>query len=139
MIKVYFAKNSFLFSSSIRKPNLKDHTRREPSTDFQAVPTPAHIARVCLSIPVRLCSAPRHRFSAFWLRSECSICSIQINTWIIPIWNIRVNWIFEGWRVLGACFHPAAGCPGIAVQSVTASLPPRGEQNYRAYLEISML
>jgi len=31
----------------------------------------------------------QHRFSAFWLRSKCSICSYQLNIWYegqVPSW-----------------------------------------------------
>ena len=30
-----------------------------------------------------------YRFSAFWLRSKCSICSYQLNIWYAPHWGLR--------------------------------------------------
>ena len=41
-----------------------------------------------------------HRFSAFWLRSKCSICSYQLNIWYgghVP--PSILNWFLEGDRV----------------------------------------
>ena len=34
---------------------------------------------VCLAYNTYIHSPPRYRFSAFWLRSKCSICSYQLN------------------------------------------------------------
>ena len=42
----------------------------------------------------------RYRFSAFWLRSKCSICSYQLNIWYgghVP--PSILNWFLEGDRV----------------------------------------
>jgi len=34
-----------------------------------------------------------HRFSAFWLRSKCSICSYQLNIWYVPHRGTSIlNW-----------------------------------------------
>ena len=37
--------------------------------------------RTLLSIHIRVNLCPLYRFSAFWLRSKCSICSYQLNIW----------------------------------------------------------
>ena len=43
------------------------------------------------------CTRMRHRFSAFWLRSKCSICSYQLNIWygrhVLPS---ILNWFLQG-------------------------------------------
>ena len=42
----------------------------------------------------------QYRFSAFWLRSKCSICSYQLNIWYgghVP--PSILNWFLEGDRV----------------------------------------
>ena len=37
-----------------------------------------------------------YRFSAFWLRSKCSICSYQLNIWYGPYMGPRIlNWFLE--------------------------------------------
>ena len=38
-------------------------------------------------------SSCRHRFSAFWLRSKCSICSYQLNIWYEShVFSSILNW-----------------------------------------------
>ena len=57
-----------------------------------------------------------HRFSAFWLRSKCSICSYQLNIWYVPHGGTTIlNWFLNMDRVLGACSASVTGLPGIAV------------------------
>ena len=58
-----------------------------------------------------------YRFSAFWLRSKCSICSYQLNLWYESYWALRDYQIFGTWWVVRACSPPAAGRPGIAPTS----------------------
>ena len=58
----------------------------------------------------------RHRFSAFWLRSKCSICSYQLNIWYVPHWGTSIlNWFLDTDEVSGACSAFVTGWPGIAV------------------------
>ena len=57
-----------------------------------------------------------YRFSAFWLRSKCSICSYQLNIWYAPYPGASIlNWFLTLGEVSGACSAFATGCPGIAV------------------------
>ena len=57
-----------------------------------------------------------HRFSAFWLRSKCSICSYQLNIWYVPHGGTTIlNWFLDMDRALGACSASVTGLPGIAV------------------------
>ena len=59
---------------------------------------------------------PLHRFSAFWLRSKCSICSYQLNIWYEPhVGSTILNWFLDHGEVLGACSTFAADRAGIAV------------------------
>ena len=74
--------------------------------------------------PVRPTLNRRHRFSAFWLRSKCSICSYQLNIWygshVLPsilIWFLIGDWDLELARI------SFAGRPGIAVPPGQASSP----------------
>ena len=58
----------------------------------------------------------RHRFSAFWLRSKCSICSYQLNIWYDPQWgSLILNWFLNLGEDTGACSDFPTGWPGIAV------------------------
>ena len=67
-------------------------------------------------IQIRLRGGARHRFSAFWLRSKCSICSYQLNIWYVPHRGTTIlNWFLELGEVSGACSAFATGWPGIAV------------------------
>ena len=72
----------------------------------------------------RLLSVFRHRFSAFWLRSKCSICSYQLNIWYVPHWGTSIlNWFLILGEMSGACSALTTGWPGIAVPPGTAQLP----------------
>ena len=69
---------------------------------------------------MRLC---RYRFSAFWLRSKCSICSYQLNIWYVPHRGTTIlNWFLDMDRALGACSASVTGLPGIAVPPGSAHL-----------------
>ena len=58
----------------------------------------------------------RHRFSAFWLRSKCSICSYQLNIWYVAsIATSILNWFLVWGEMHGACSALATGRPGLAV------------------------
>ena len=60
----------------------------------------------------------KYRFSAFWLRSKCSICSYQLNLWYKSYLGfVEIYWFLGPWRVVRACSPPAAGRPGIAPTS----------------------
>ena len=66
----------------------------------------------------------RHRFSAFWLRSKCSICSYQLNIWYVPHWGTTIlNWFLELGEDAGACSDFPTGWPGLAVPPGTAHSP----------------
>ena len=82
------------------------------------------------------CLAPRlqkhradivpYRFSAFWLRSKCSICSYQLNIWYgghVP--PSILNLFLSGDRVPGACSGSVTGWPGIAVPPGSAHFPTK--------------
>ena len=63
----------------------------------------------------------RYRFSAYWLRSKCSICSYQLNIWYVPYMGTSIlNWFLNLGEELGACSTFATGWPGIAVPPGTA-------------------
>jgi len=65
-----------------------------------------------------------HRFSAFWLRSKCSICSYQLNIWYVAHWVTSIlTWFLDMGEVSGACSALATGWPGIAVPPGTAHSP----------------
>ena len=56
-----------------------------------------------------------HRFSAFWLRSKCSICSYQLNIWYgghVP--PSILNWFLQGDEVQELA--PASSRVGLALQ-----------------------
>ncbi len=58
----------------------------------------------------------RHRFSAFWLRSKCSICSYQLNIWYVLYMSTSIlNWFLPLGEMPSACTALATGGPGIAV------------------------
>ena len=68
-----------------------------------------------------------YRFSAFWLRSKCSICSYQLNIWYVPHRGTTIlNWFLERGQDSGACSGLTTGWPGIAVPPGTAHKPPPG-------------
>ena len=59
-----------------------------------------------------------HRFSAYWLRSKCSICSYQLNIWYVAHWVTTIlNWFLKLGEVAGACSALTTGRPGIALTS----------------------
>ena len=61
----------------------------------------------------------RYRFSAFWLRSKCSICSYQLNIWYALYSRASIlNWFLNTDEKSGACSALVTGWLGIAV-------PPR--------------
>ena len=63
-----------------------------------------------------------HRFSAFWLRSKCSICSYQLNIWYGLHSRSRIlNWFLTDWIQGWACSPGSAGCHGIALPPCAAS------------------
>ena len=65
-----------------------------------------------------------YRFSAFWLRSKCSICSYQLNIWYVLHRRTTIlNWFLELGEVSGACSAFATGWPGIAVPPGPAHSP----------------
>ena len=58
----------------------------------------------------------QYRFSAFWLRSKCSICSYQLNIWYVPHRGTSIlNWFLDLGEDTGACSGFSTGWPGIAV------------------------
>ena len=64
----------------------------------------------------------RHRFSAFWLRSKCSICSYQLNIWYGLHSRSRIlNWFLTDWVHGWACSPESAGCHGLALHPCVAS------------------
>ena len=69
----------------------------------------------------------QYRFSAFWLRSKCSICSYQLNIWYVAHWVTTIlNWFLELGGDAGACSDPSTGWPGIAVPPGLAHSPIGG-------------
>ena len=57
-----------------------------------------------------------YRFSAFWLRSKCSICSYQLNIWYSPHCGLRIlNWFLPDRLKAWACSASVAGCYSIAL------------------------
>ena len=65
-----------------------------------------------------------YRFSAFWLRSKCSICSYQLNIWYVGHWSTSIlNWFLKLDGELGACSTSVTGWLGIAVPPRTAHHP----------------
>ena len=78
----------------------------------------------------------RHRFSAFWLRSKCSICSYQLNIWYGPQRGPSIlNWFLRTGEKLGACSALATGRPGIAVPPGLAHFPQHGDTKQNKYNE----
>ena len=66
----------------------------------------------------------RHRFSAFWLRSKCSICSYQLNIWYVDHWSTSIlNLFLNGDGMSGACSGPVKSWPCIAVPQGSAHFP----------------
>ena len=80
-----------------------------------------------------------YRFSAFWLRSKCSICSYQLNIWYGPHWGPSIlNWFLQLREVTGACSVLPAGSPGLAVLPGRAH-PPLGENKHQHWIPCSSL
>ena len=51
-----------------------------------------------------------HRFSAFWLRSKCSICSYQLNIWYVLHWGTSIlNSFLQLGEDAGACSDFSTG------------------------------
>jgi len=75
--------------------------------------------------PRMLCSGHwSYRFSAFWLRSKCSICSYQLNIWYVLHWSTTIlNWFLDLGDDIGACSDFSTGWPGIAVPPGSAHSP----------------
>ena len=65
-----------------------------------------------------------YRFSAFWLRSKCSICSYQLNIWYEDYMSSSIlNWFLKGDGLSGACSGSVASWPCIAVPQGSAHFP----------------
>jgi len=65
----------------------------------------------------------RYRFSAFWLRSKCSICFYQLNIWYVPHWGTSIlNWFLDTDEMSGACSALVTSWPSIAVPPGSAHL-----------------
>ena len=72
----------------------------------------------------------QHRFSAFWLRSKCSICSYQLNIWYVVHWTTTIlNWFLRLDDVNGIYSAFVTGWPGIAVPPGSAHSPQGEKQN----------
>ena len=76
----------------------------------------------------------QHRFSAFWLRSKCSICSYQLNIWYgghVP--PSILNWFLQGDEVQELA--PASSRVGLALQCCqdrpTSPLRPRDPHHHQ--------
>ena len=56
-----------------------------------------------------------HRFSAFWLKSKCSLCSyliLQPNIWYVLHWGTSIlNWFLDLGEDAGACSDLPTGWP----------------------------
>ena len=65
-----------------------------------------------------------HRFSAYWLRSKCSICSTNHNRFVVTIVTYLLS-IFGTWRSAGACSSPPRVDPVLHLPPGTAH-PPKG-------------
>ena len=84
----------------------------------------------CLTRPFHV----QHRFSAFWLRSKCSICSYQLNIWYgghVP--PSILNWFLQGDEVQELA--PASSRVGLALQyrqdRPTSPLTQRDPQHHQ--------
>ena len=65
-----------------------------------------------------------HRFSAFWLRSKCSICSYQLNIWYEDhVSSSILNLFLQGDGVSGACSGSIKSWLCIAVSQRSAHFP----------------
>ena len=69
-------------------------------------------------------TAHLHRFSAFWLRSKCSICSYQLNIWYEDhVSSSILNLFLWGDGMSGACSGSVKSWPCIAVPQGLAHFP----------------
>ena len=67
-----------------------------------------------------------HRFSAFWLRSKCSICSYQLNIWYEDhVSSSILNLFLQGDGMSGACSGSITSWPSIAVPLGSAHFPTK--------------
>ena len=65
-----------------------------------------------------------HRFSAFWLRSKCSICSYQLNIWYEDhVSSSILIWFLPGETRSVACNAGFTSWPCIAVSQGSAHFP----------------
>ena len=66
----------------------------------------------------------QHRFSAFWLRSKCSICSYQLNIWYEDhVSSSILNSFLQGDGMSGACSGSIKSWLCIAVPQRSAHFP----------------
>ena len=66
----------------------------------------------------------QYRFSAFWLRSKCSICSYQLNIWYeVHVTSSILNLFLSGDGMSGACSGSITSWPCIAVPQGLAHFP----------------
>ena len=74
-----------------------------------------------------------YRFSAFWLRSKCSICSYQLNIWYEGHRPSSIlNWFLDGDRVSAACCGSIMCWPCIAVPQGSAHFPTYQYMNFHS-------
>ena len=67
-----------------------------------------------------------YRFSAFWLRSKCSICSYQLNIWYEDhVSSSILNLFLQGDGMSGACSGSIKSWPSIAVPLGLAHFPTK--------------
>ena len=80
------------------------HCRHADQTGHSVAPNPPHTAARPVDMRVVMANRanPGYRFSAFWLRSKCSICSYQLNIWYgdhvspsILNWFLTGEWVQE--------------------------------------------
>ena len=76
-----------------------------------------------------------YRFSAFWLRSKCSICSYQLNIWYEGHRPSSIlNWFLDGDRVSAACCGSIMCWPCIAVPQGSAHFPTKIKTLFVSYV-----
>jgi len=89
-----------------------------------------HLLNQELYWPVWVCACRAiagHRFSAFWLRSKCSICSYQLNIWYVAQCHYDIKLIFGLGRSVRGLLHL---CHGLARYCSTSGIgPPPLSQN----------
>ena len=75
--------------------------------------------------------ATSHRFSAFWLRSKCSICSYQLNIWYGGHVSPSIlNWFLQGDEVQELA--PASSRVGLVLQYRQDRLTPHFQTIFSA-------